>query len=61
MKKLVMALVVGTMIFAVSGCREKTTEEKLKDAATAVQKDATKAAEEVKKDAAKAVDDLKKE
>lgn len=61
MKKLMMALVVGTMIFTVSGCREKTTEEKLKDAATSLQKDATKAADEVKKDASKALDDLKKE
>jgi hypothetical protein len=61
MKKLVMLLVAGTMIFAVSGCREKSTGDQLKDAAASAQKDAGKAIGAAKKDANKALDDLKKE
>lgn len=59
MKKLLMLLVAGSMIFAVSGCREKSTTEKLKDAAASAKKDAGKAVDSAKKDAAKALDDVK--
>ena len=61
MRKLLMLLVAGTMILAVSGCREKSTGDKLKDAASSAQKDASKAVESAKKDANKALDDLKNE
>ena len=61
MKKLLMALVVGSLVVGVVGCREKTTEEKVKDAAEAVQKDAASTAEDLKKDASKAAEDLKKD
>lgn len=60
MRKLLMLLVAGTLAFAVNGCREKTTGEKIKDAAASAQKDAGKVVESAKKDAAKALDDLKK-
>jgi len=50
---LILAMAVGVM-FTVPGCREKTNEEKLKDAAKSVQKDAAAA----KKDAKKKLDDL---
>ena len=60
MKKLLMMLVAGTLVFAASGCREKSTCEKLKDAAASAKKDAGKAVDSAKKDATKALDDLKK-
>lgn len=60
MKKLLMLLLAGTMTFAVSGCREKSTGEKLKDAAQSARKDVGKAVDSAKKEANKALDDLKK-
>lgn len=60
MKKLLMLLVAGTMVFAVSGCGEKSTGDKIQDAAKSAKKDAGKAADSAKKDAAKALDDIKK-
>jgi uncharacterized lipoprotein YehR (DUF1307 family) len=60
MKKLLMLLVAGTMVFAVSGCGQKSTADKAKDTSTSAKKDAGKAVDSAKKDATKALDDLKK-
>ncbi len=67
MKKILMLLACASLIIAVTGCKEKTPEEKLNDAATQIQKDAktaqadlTKDAEAAQKDAAKKLNDLGK-
>ncbi len=60
MRKLLMLLVAGMLTLAVGGCREKTTGDKIKDAAASAQKDAGKVVDSAKKDAAKVLDDLKK-
>jgi len=60
MKKLMMTLICASLVFAVVGCKKKTTEEKAVDAATEIQKDAAKEAEAAKAEAAKKLDALKK-
>ncbi|MCK5802886.1 MAG: hypothetical protein KAI66_08640 [Lentisphaeria bacterium] len=67
MKKLMMMMFCAAMVFAVVGCKEKTTSEKAADAiesakedAAAATKDAEKEAEAAKAEAAKKLDALKK-
>lgn len=65
MRKLFTMMMLGAAVFAFTGCGEKTTEEKIDDAATEMKKDADgaatdleKAAEAAKEDASKALDKL---
>jgi len=60
MKTLMAGMLAGVLVFAVCGCREKTTSEKLKDTVESAQKDAAKAVDGAKKDAKKAIDGLGK-
>ena len=67
MKKLLMFLVCVAFTLPLVGCKKKTTEEKVQDAATELKqdadktaKDAEKGAEDVKKEASKALDKLAK-
>jgi ABC-type transporter MlaC component len=65
MKKILVLAMCLTVALSFTGCKEKTTEEKMQDTATQMKKDAEKAgkdmekdAEKVKKDAAKKLDKL---
>lgn len=58
MRKLFTMLMLGAAVFAFTGCK-KSDEQKAKDAAEQMQKDAGKAADSMKKDADKAADDAK--
>jgi hypothetical protein len=60
MKKFLMMLAAASMVFAFTGCKEKSASEKLGDSVKQMSKDGEKAAKEAKKDASKALDDAKK-
>jgi hypothetical protein len=60
MRRALLSVLAGALVVTACGCREKSTSEKLKDAAESAQKDAAKAVEGAKKDAKKALDDLGK-
>lgn len=60
MKKFLMMLAAVSMLFAFSGCKEKSASEKLGDSLKEMSKDAGKAADKASKDASKALDDAKK-
>jgi hypothetical protein len=56
MKKFLMLLIAGTLTLSITGCKEKTTSEKLGDAMEQAADDAKQAAD----DAKKAVDEAAK-
>jgi len=60
MKKILVLLMCVTVAVAFTGCKEKTTEEKLQDTAKEMKKDADKAAKDLEKDADKAKKDAAK-
>ncbi len=60
MKKIFVLITCLTLALAFTGCKEKSTEEKLQDAATEMKKDADKAAKDLEKDAEKAKKDAAK-
>ncbi len=60
MKKFLMMLAAVSMLFAFTGCKEKSASEKLGDSVKKVSKDAEKAAKQAEKDASKAMKDAEK-
>jgi outer membrane PBP1 activator LpoA protein len=60
MKKILVALMCVTIAVSFTGCKKKTTEEKMQDNAATLQKDAEKAGKDLQKDAEKAKKDAAK-
>ncbi|MFA6931696.1 MAG: hypothetical protein WCT05_15335 [Lentisphaeria bacterium] len=60
MKKFLMMLAVVSMVFAFTGCKEKSTSEKFGDSLKKMSDQAEDAAKDAQKDASKALDDAKK-
>ncbi|MFA6929012.1 MAG: hypothetical protein WCT05_01700 [Lentisphaeria bacterium] len=60
MKKFFMMLAVLSMVFAFTGCKEKSTTEKLGDSLKNMSEKAEDAAKDAEKGAEKALDDAKK-
>lgn len=49
MKKLLLVVLCASMVLAIAGCKEKSTADKLKDAAQSAEKDASKALDDLTK------------
>ena len=60
MKKFLMMLAVVSMVFAFTGCKEKSASEKFGDSLKNMSEQAEDAAKDAQKDASKALDDAKK-